>query len=40
LDAHADTIAELGGEVRGLGIIPNRLESVRKLFAKLGGPQD
>jgi len=40
LDVHADTIAvavaELDGEVRSLGTIPNRLESVRKLVAKLG----
>jgi transposase len=40
LDVHADTIAvavaEPDGEVRSLGLIPNRLESVRKLVAKLG----
>jgi transposase len=40
LDVHADTIAvavaEPGGEVRSLGIIPNRLESVRKMIGKLG----
>jgi transposase len=40
LDVHADTIAaavaEPEGEVRPLGIIPNRLESVRKMVAKLG----
>jgi transposase len=40
LDVHADTIAvavaEPNGEVRSLGTIPNRLESVRKLMAKLG----
>ena len=39
LDVHADTIAaaiaEPNGEVRQLGIIPNRLESVRKLVNKL-----
>ncbi len=39
LDVHADTIAiavaEAGGEVRSLGIVPNRLESVRKLIGKL-----
>ena len=39
LDVHADTIAvavaEPDGEVRSLGIIPNRLESIRKLLAKL-----
>lgn len=40
LDVHADTIAvavaEPGGEVRSHGVIPNRLESVRKLMGKLG----
>src|SRR5260370_4820749 len=40
LDVHADTIAvavaEPDEEVPPLGIIPNRLESVRKLVAKLG----
>jgi transposase len=40
LDVHADTIAvavaEPDGEVRWLGIIPNREESVRKLVKKLG----
>lgn len=40
LDVHADTIAvavaEPNGEVRAMGIIPNRLESIRKLVAKLG----
>ncbi len=39
LDVHADTIAvavaEAGGEVRSLGIIPNRLESIRKMMSKL-----
>ena len=39
LDVHADTIAvavaEMGGEVRSLGVIPNRLESVRKMVGKL-----
>ena len=39
LDVHAETIAvavaEVGGEVRSLGTIPNRLESVRKLVHKL-----
>ena len=39
LDVHAETIAvavaEEGGEVRSLGIIPNRPESVRKLIGKL-----
>src|SRR5438046_3190402 len=40
LDVHADTIAvavaEPGGEVRSHGVIPNRIESVRKLIGKLG----
>jgi hypothetical protein len=39
LDVHADTIAvavaEQGGEIRSLGTIPNREESVRKLVKKL-----
>src|SRR5215469_14423733 len=39
LDVHADTIAvavaESDGEIRSLGAIPNRLESIRKLVAKL-----
>jgi len=41
LDVHADSIAvavaEAEGEVRSLGTIPNRTESVRKLIRKLGG---
>jgi len=40
LDVHAETIAvavaEPAGEVRSLGIIPNRPESLRKLVKKLG----
>ena len=40
LDVHADTIAvavaEPDGEVRSLGMIPNRPESIRKLVKKLG----
>jgi transposase len=40
LDVHADTIAiavaEPDGEVRSLGVIPNRAESVRKLMKRLG----
>src|SRR5215470_16129486 len=40
LDVHADTIAvavaEPNGEVRSIGVIPNRLESVRKMISKLG----
>src|SRR5438270_9525119 len=40
LDVHAETIAvavaEKGGEVRSLGTIPNRLESIRKMVHKLG----
>lgn len=43
LDVHAQTIAvavaEAGGEVRGLGVIPNRPEAVSKLIKKLGKPQ-
>jgi transposase len=39
LDVDADTIAvavaEAAGEVRSFGIIPNRLESIRKLIGKL-----
>lgn len=42
LDVHADTIAvaaaEPSGEVRSLGIIPNRPEPIRKLVKKLGPP--
>ena len=40
LDVHAETItaavAEPDGEVRSLGTIANRVESVRKLVRKLG----
>jgi len=40
LDVHAETIAvalaEAEGEVRCLGIIPNRQEAIRKLIKKLG----
>ena len=40
LDVHADTVAvavaEPDGEVRSLGVIPNRLETIRKTVAKLG----
>jgi transposase len=40
LDVHAETIAvaiaEPSGEVRSLGIIPNREEPIRKLVKKLG----
>jgi transposase len=40
LDVHAETIAvavaEQGGEVRSIGVIPNRLESIRKMVHKLG----
>jgi len=40
MDVHAETIAvavaEEGGEVRSLGVIPNRGESIRKLIGKLG----
>lgn len=44
LDVHAETIAvavaETDGEVRSLGTVPNRSESVRKLVKKLGGAKD
>lgn len=44
LDVHAETIAvavaEPGGEVRALGVIPNRPESLRKLVKKLGPADD
>lgn len=40
LDVHAETIAvavaEQAGEVRRIGIIPNRVECIRKMIAKLG----
>ena len=40
LDVHADTIAvavaEPEGEVRSMGVIPNQVESIRKLVKKLG----
>jgi transposase len=40
LDVHADTIAvavaEPHGEVRSMGVIPNRPESIRKVVKKLG----
>jgi transposase len=43
LDVHAETIAvavaEPGGEVRSLGTIPNRVESVGRLIRKLGKPE-
>ena len=43
LDVHAETIAvavaEPGGEVRSLGVVPNRQESVRKLVRKLGSAE-
>jgi hypothetical protein len=43
LDVHAETIAvavaELNGEVRSLGTIPNRAESVGRLMRKLGKPE-
>src|SRR6202171_5468991 len=44
LDVHADTIAvavaEPGGDVRSLGSIPNRPESIRRLVKKIGPSQD
>ena len=43
LDVRAETIAvavaEPGGELRSVGIIPNRLVSIRKLARKLGSVQ-
>ena len=43
LDVHADSIAvavaEPDGEVRSLGIIANREESIRRLIKKLGPPE-
>jgi hypothetical protein len=38
LDVHKDSIAavaEPNGEVRSIGAIPNRIESVRKMIQKL-----
>jgi hypothetical protein len=44
LDVHAETIAvaiaEANGEVRSIGLIPNRLEAIRKLVAKLGSVKE
>jgi transposase len=44
LDVHAETIsvavAEQGGEIRSLGVIPNREESIRKLVKKLGSVEE
>jgi hypothetical protein len=43
LDVHAQTIAvavaEAGGEVRSVGVVPNRAESVSRLIKKLGKPE-
>jgi transposase len=43
LDVHAETIAvaiaETAGEVRDLGMIPNRPDAIRKLVKKLGEPE-
>src|SRR6202158_1433015 len=43
LDVHAETIAvaiaEPNGEVRSLGTIPNREDSIRKFIRKLGSPE-
>ena len=43
LDVHAETIAvaaaEPSGEVRSLGTIVNREDSVRKLIKRLGSPE-
>ena len=44
MDVHAETIAvavaEQDGEVRSLGVIPNRDESIRKLVKKLGAEEE
>jgi hypothetical protein len=44
LDVHAETIAvavaEKDGEVRSVGVIPNKLESIRKMLGKLGSAKD
>src|SRR5260370_6396057 len=44
LDVHANTIAvavaEPNGEVRSIGMIPNREESVRRCMKKLGSPEE
>jgi transposase len=44
LDVHAETIAiaiaEQDGEVRSLGVIPNREDSIRKLVRKLGSVEE
>ena len=43
LDVHADTIAvavaEPGGTVRSMGVIPNRPESIRRLVKQLGSAE-
>jgi len=43
LDVHAETsavaIAEPDGEVRSLGMIANRAQSIRKLVKKLGSAE-
>ena len=42
LDVHADTtvaVAEPGGTVRSVGMIPNRPESIRTLMKQLGSPE-
>jgi transposase len=44
LDVHKESIAvgiaEQDGSVRSMGVIPNRLEAIRKLVKKLGGPRE
>ena len=44
LDVHAETIAvavaEQAGEIRSLGVISNREDSVRKLVRKLGAVEE
>jgi transposase len=36
VDSIVVVVAEPNGEVRSMGVIPNRFESVRKLVGKLG----
>ena len=44
MDVHAESIAvavaERDGTIRSLDNIPNRMESLRKLFKKLGPPKE
>jgi transposase len=40
LDVHAETIAVADCEVRAHGVIPNRLESIRKLIGSWARPRE